>query len=76
MLAFARALGEFGATLMIAGNIPGRTQTVSIAIYEAVHAGDDALANTLVAITSVVCVTLLVSASRVIRRGHLKVEPL
>ena len=76
MLAFARAMGEFGATLMIAGNIPGRTQTLSIAIYEAVHAGDDALANSLVLVASVVCIVLLVAASRVVRRGHLKVEPL
>ena len=41
----AGALGEFGATLMIAGNLPGRTQTLSVAIYEAVQAGDDATAN-------------------------------
>ena len=40
ILAFARALGEFGATIMLAGNIPHRTQTVSIAIYTAVQAGD------------------------------------
>lgn len=44
VLAFARALGEFGATIMIAGNIPGRTQTMSTAIYTAVQAGDRALA--------------------------------
>ena len=56
MLAFARAMGEFGATLMIAGNIPGRTQTLSIAIYEAVNAGEDTLANGLVFVASVVCV--------------------
>ena len=37
LLAFARALGEFGATLMIAGNLPGRTQTLSVAIYEAAY---------------------------------------
>ncbi len=40
VLAFARALGEFGATIMLAGNIPGRTQTVSVAIYTAVQAGN------------------------------------
>lgn len=40
ILAFARALGEFGATIMLAGNIPHRTQTVSIAIYSAVQGGD------------------------------------
>jgi molybdate transport system permease protein len=39
VLAFARALGEFGATLMLAGNIPGQTQTVPMAIYFAVEAG-------------------------------------
>ena len=39
VLAFARALGEFGATVMIAGNIPGKTQTMSVAIYSAVQAG-------------------------------------
>lgn len=76
MLAFARAIGEFGATLMVAGNIPGRTQTLSIAIYEAVAAGDDALANGLVVVASLVCIALLVSASFVVRRGHLKTEPL
>ena len=48
VLAFARALGEFGATLMVAGNLPGRTQTLSVAIYEAVQAGDDNTANLLV----------------------------
>ena len=42
MLAFARAMGEFGATLMIAGNLPGKTQTLSIAVYDAVQAGNDA----------------------------------
>jgi molybdate transport system permease protein len=39
-LCFARAMGEFGATLMLAGNIPGRTQTASLAVYDAVQAGD------------------------------------
>lgn len=59
LLAFARALGEFGATLMIAGNLPGKTQTLSIAIYEAVQAGNDTMANTLVIITSLTCITVL-----------------
>ena len=40
MLGFARALGEFGATLMLAGNIPGRTETIPVAIYFAIEAGD------------------------------------
>lgn len=44
ILAFARALGEFGATIMLAGNIPGKTQTMSVAIYTAVQSGNRALA--------------------------------
>ena len=64
LLAFARALGEFGATLMVAGSIPGKTQTLSIAVYEAVQAGQDELANTLVLITSAVCVIVLLTAGR------------
>ena len=63
LLAFARALGEFGATLMVAGSIPGQTQTLSIAIYEAVQAGQDGTAQLLVWITSLSCVAVLVAAS-------------
>lgn len=63
LLAFARALGEFGATLMIAGSIPGRTQTLSIAIYEAVQSGNEHAALVLVAVTSITCVTVLWLAS-------------
>ncbi|EHP38725.1 molybdate ABC transporter permease [Cupriavidus basilensis OR16] len=66
LLAFARALGEFGATLMVAGNLPGRTQTLSVAIYEAVQAGDDNTANLLVLVTSLTCVVLLVAAGRLV----------
>ncbi|AOU92253.1 molybdenum ABC transporter permease ModB [Achromobacter ruhlandii] len=74
LLAFARALGEFGATLMIAGNLPGRTQTLSVAIYEAVQAGDDATANFLVLVTSITCIVVLLAAGRLVpirssRRG-------
>ena len=76
MLAFARALGEFGATLMVAGSIPGRTQTLSLAIYEAVQAGDDARANLMVIVASVTCVLLLVVAARLVRRGHVRAEVL
>ena len=77
LLAFARALGEFGATLMIAGNLPGRTQTLSVAIYEAVQAGDDATANTLVLITSLTCIVVLVVASRLLqgRAPSLREQP-
>ncbi|MBC3919920.1 molybdate ABC transporter permease subunit [Undibacterium sp. CY18W] len=64
LLAFARALGEFGATLMVAGSIPGKTQTLSIAVYEAVQAGQDDVANTLVLLTSAVCIAVLLLAGR------------
>ena len=70
MLAFARAMGEFGATLMVAGSIPGKTQTLSIAVYEAVQAGQDDVANFLVVVTSVVCVLVLVGSGRLLRLRH------
>lgn len=71
LLAFARALGEFGATLMIAGNLPGRTQTLSVAVYAAVQAGDDNTAAVLVLFTSVVCVVVLVVAGRLVPQHSL-----
>lgn len=52
-LAFAKALGEFGATLMIAGNIPDKTQTMSIAIYDAIQSGDTSLASLMAVILSI-----------------------
>lgn len=64
LLAFARALGEFGATLMVAGSIPGKTQTLSIAVFEAVQAGQDDVANVLVLITSATCIAVLLLAGR------------
>lgn len=64
LLAFARALGEFGATLMVAGSIVGETQTLSIAVYEAVQAGQDDTANFLVAVTSITCIAVLLGAGR------------
>ncbi len=67
MLAFARAMGEFGATLMVAGNLPGKTQTLSLAVYSAVQAGEDTLANILVLVISIVCVTILVITSRLLQ---------
>ncbi|MGV2896842.1 molybdate ABC transporter permease subunit [Achromobacter sp. AGC78] len=69
LLAFARALGEFGATLMIAGSLPGRTQTLSVAIYEAMQAGDDRTANLLVLVTSMTCVVVLVAAGKLLPVG-------
>ncbi|MTW09216.1 molybdate ABC transporter permease subunit [Pseudoduganella eburnea] len=66
LLAFARSMGEFGATLMVAGSIPGKTQTLSIAVYEAVQAGQDDTANLLVIITSLTCIVVLVAANRLV----------
>ncbi|MDB5878559.1 MAG: molybdenum transporter permease [Variovorax sp.] len=70
MLAFARAMGEFGATLMIAGNLPGKTQTLSIAVYEAVQAGNDAQALWLTLVISLVCMTVLVISGRLLQARH------
>lgn len=66
LLAFARAMGEFGATLMVAGSIPGKTQTLSAAIYDAVQAGQDDKALFLVLVMSIVCLAVLLGA------GHLR----
>lgn len=68
-LAFARAMGEFGATLMVAGNIPGRTQTASIAIYDAVQAFRLTDAHWLAFILSVVTGAILLLLTRVGRRS-------
>lgn len=70
MLAFARAMGEFGATLMVAGSLPGKTQTLSIAVYEAVQAGKDDVANFLVIVTSIVCVLILLASGRLLKPRH------
>jgi molybdate transport system permease protein len=63
-LAFARSLGDFGVTLMVAGNIPGRTQTLAVAIYDAVESGNGAMARTMVLIISVVALAILTLANR------------
>jgi molybdate transport system permease protein len=62
VLAFARALGEFGATLMLAGNIPGRTTTVPLAIYTAVQTGESGEVMVLVAaLTALSCLVLVIA---------------
>lgn len=61
-LAFARGMGEFGATLMIAGNLPGKTQTLALAIYDAFQANNDERALLLVLLTSSLCAGMLVLA--------------
>ncbi|MCE5333978.1 MAG: molybdate ABC transporter permease subunit [Desulfobacteraceae bacterium] len=72
MLAFARAMGEFGATLMVAGNLPGKTQTLSLAVYDAVQAGNDGLAAVLVLITSAACILVLLCSGRILKSQYLK----
>jgi molybdate transport system permease protein len=67
-LAFARSLGDFGATLMVAGDIPGRTQTAAIAIYDAVESGNTLLARTLVIVISVLTAAIVFFANRLERR--------
>ena len=64
VLAFARALGEFGATLMLAGNIPGKTTTVPLAIYTAVQTGESGEALGLVTLLTVLSCVVLVIAGR------------
>jgi molybdate transport system permease protein len=64
-LAFARSLGDFGVTLMVAGNVPGRTQTVAVAIYDAVESGNGATARTLVLIVSGIALVILTVANRI-----------
>ena len=67
-LSFARSLGDFGVTIMLAGNIPGRTQTLSVAIYDAVESGNGHLARVLVLIVSATAITILWPANRIARR--------
>ena len=67
-LALARALGEFGATLMVAGNIPGRTQTMSIAIFDAVQSGRTGDAQVLAITLTLVALGLLVAVGTASRR--------
>ena len=71
MMAFARAMGEFGATLMVAGNLPGKTQTLSLAVYDAMQSGNDQAATVLVIIISTVCLGILVVSSRALKASYM-----
>jgi molybdate transport system permease protein len=68
VLAFARALGDFGATLMIAGDIPGKTQTAAIAIYDAVEGGQTTVARVMVLALSAVAMGIVYAANRLEHR--------
>jgi molybdate transport system permease protein len=69
-LGFARALGDFGTTVMVAGNIPGRTQTMPIAVYDAVQAFDYDRAGTLAFVLLVIAVTVLLLVRRLERSSR------
>ncbi|OHW63526.1 molybdenum transport system permease protein ModB [Andreesenia angusta] len=68
VLSFARALGEFGATLMVAGNIPGKTETIPLSIYYAVESGNTSKANTLMAIVVAFSFVLIFSLNRWLKK--------
>ncbi len=68
LLAFSRALGEFGATILVAGNIPGETQTLALAIFTRTQTGDDAGAMRLVAITVALAFVAVYATELLVRR--------
>jgi len=70
LLAFARAVGEFGATILVAGNIPGRTRTLSLAIYNDVQLGRDSDAYRLLAVSVVIAFAAVWTAEAFLRRSH------
>ncbi|EPY2305779.1 molybdate ABC transporter permease subunit [Clostridium sporogenes] len=72
VLSFARALGEFGATLMVAGNIPGKTQTIPTAIYFAVDNGYTKVANTLLGVVVVFSFVLIFSLNTWLKKKDYK----
>lgn len=70
VLSFARAIGEFGATLMIAGNIPGKTQTIPTAIYFAVESGNTEMANRLVLIMTIFSFALILGLNAWLKKRN------
>ena len=69
ILTFARALGEFGATLMLAGNVPGRSQTLPLAIYEAIATGEDDAALVMSLLLTAISVIVIIAAGHLGRRA-------
>ena len=70
LLAFARALGEFGATILVAGNIPGKTSTLSVSIYFFIQMGRDAQAFTLVGISVLFAFVAVLFSEIFIKKSH------
>jgi molybdate transport system permease protein len=71
LLAFARALGEFGATIMVAGNIPGQTTTLSVATYQYVQLGQDAHAWVLAGVSAILAFLAVLGSESLLRRRKL-----
>jgi molybdate transport system permease protein len=74
LLAFSRALGEFGATILVAGNIPGRTQTLALAIYQRVQVGEDEAAFRLVGLTVLLAFAAVWATEIITRRRGRRFE--
>jgi len=74
LLAFSRALGEFGATILVAGSIPGRTQTLALAIFQRTHIGQDAAAMRLVVLTVALGFAAVLATEMLTRRRARRVE--
>lgn len=70
VLGFARSLGDFGVTLMVAGNIPGETQTASLAIYDAIQANRDDDALGMIAVMSAFTIAALYAVNKLARGAH------
>jgi molybdate transport system permease protein len=68
MLGFAKSLGDFGVTLMVAGSIPGETQTAALFIYDAIQANDESAAAGMIAVLSAVGITVLYAVNKLTRR--------
>lgn len=74
VLAFARALGEFGATILVAGNIPGRTQTLALAIFQRVQVGREREALLLAGVSALLAFVLLLVVEWLTRRRERRLE--
>ena len=69
VLSYARCFGEFGATMMIAGNIPGKTQNIPMAIYYAVERGDSSNANFFAVVVIIISTTLIFIYNRLLKEN-------
>lgn len=74
ILAFIRALGEFGATLIVAGNIPGKTQTIPLLIYFSIGSGDNRTANILVILIIVISMSLVLITNKLLKKNEITSE--